>query len=184
MSILVHDEIIHEYNNYRIHINPFDERSVGPNSVDVRLDSKLKVYKLTSDEYLDTRSKNSTTIIEIPSTGLVLRPGVLYLGTTVDEIGSDHHVPMYEGRSSMARLGLQSHVSAGFGDIGFKSNWTLELVCTHPIKIYSNMRIGQVYFHRVNSKWNNPQNRYHGKYQDQSSGPIESRSYYDIELTQ
>jgi dCTP deaminase len=79
----------------------------------------------------------------------------------------------------MARLGIESHISAGFGDIGFVGNWTLEITVVHPIKIYPGMRIGQVYFHEVSQKHNLPQYRYKGKYKHQITGPQESLAYLD-----
>lgn len=182
MSILLHSEILNEYNNGNIVIKPFDKKQLGPNSYDVKLGNTLKVYigNVTDGEILlDTKKDNPTTIIHIPEEGYVLRPNILYLANTVEKIGSDHFVPMYEGRSSIGRLGICSHVSAGFGDIGFKSNWTLEILVTYPVKIYPEMRIGQVYFHSINKSHNEPQNRYNGKYKNQTH-PQQSKSYLDF----
>lgn len=178
MSILLYDEIWENYNQEKITIEPFNEAHLGPNSYDVRLDRTLKVYDFGSNNYLDPKQKNPTITLEIPEQGIILQPGILYLGNTMEIIGSDNYIPMYEGRSSMARLGIESHISAGFGDIGFISNWTLEITVVHPVKIYAGMRIGQVYFHQINEKFNVAENRYHGKYADQS-GPQESMSYLD-----
>lgn len=130
MSILLHQEIVEKskkkwYRKERIHIEPFKESHVGPNSYDVRLGNTLKIYDFEKIANLDTKRMNPTITLEIPAAGVILKPGVLYLGSTMEAIGSDDFVPMYEGRSSMARLGIQSHISAGFGDVGFKSHWTL-----------------------------------------------------------
>lgn len=201
MSILLHSEILENYNAGLITIEPFDEKQIGPNSYDVKISDTLKVYKFpqirsccensndsanntevkiyTQVEYLDPRQKNQTESIKLPKDGYVLKPGVLYLGSTMERIGSQHYLPMYEGRSSMARLGIQSHISAGFGDVGFESYWTLEIVVQHPVKIYPGMRVGQIYFHRINPDANNPENRYKGKYLVQKE-PQESKSYEDF----
>ncbi len=177
MSILLKRQIEENYTNGKIIIEPYNPDQLGPNSYDVRLGTTLKVY---DEEILDVKSKNNVTTIKIPEEGIILKPRTLYLGNTIEAIGSDYFVPMYEGRSSMARLGIQSHISAGFGDIGFKNNWTLEIVVIHPIKIYPGMKIGQIYFHVVNTKYNTPQNRYNGKYGDQKE-PQETRSFLDYE---
>ena len=177
MSILLKEEILKEYENKKIVISPYNEKNLGPNSYDVTLSNQLTVYELEDGE-LDSRKENKTITFEIPEEGIMLHPGILYLGSTIEKIGSDHHVPMYEGRSSIARLGIQSHISAGFGDIGFKSQWTLEIIVVHPVRIYQNERMGQIFFHHANPEANNPENRYSGKYVDQE-GPTASKSFLD-----
>ncbi len=177
MSILLKEEIKREYENGRIIIEPYSENKLGPNSYDVTLFNQLTIYDL-GDGQLDSRKENKTITFEIPKEGFVLQPGILYLGSTVEKIGSDHYIPMYEGRSSMARLGIQSHLSAGFGDIFFKFQWTLEIIVVHPVKIYPYMSIGQIYFNRINPEFNYPENRYAGKYVDQV-GPTASKSFMD-----
>ena len=182
MSILLKDEIVEKYQEGSISITPYNSNQLGPNSYDVRLSNTLKVYTDNNDlgeMILDVKKNNTTTSITIPEEGIVLRPGILYLASTVEAVGSDHFIPMYEGRSSMARLGIQSHISAGFGDIGFNSNWTLEIVVVHPILIYPEMKIGQIYFHVVNDKYNLKNNRYDGKYKCQIQ-PQQSKSYLDF----
>lgn len=178
MSILLKEEIINRYNASKVVIDPFRIENVGPNSYDVTLDKKLLIYDFSKIEYLDCKKNNPVKEIIIPEEGFILQPGNLYLGNTVESIGSDKFVPMYEGRSSMARLGIQSHLSAGFGDIGFCKQWTLEICVVHPVKIYSGIRIGQVYFHRINDIENHAKNRYSGKYLNQQ-GPQQSLSYKD-----
>ena len=107
----------------------------------------------------------------------MLLPGRVYFGRTLEYTESPYHIPMYEGRSSLGRLGVFSHVSAGFGDVGFKGTWTLELVVAQPVRIYKGMRIGQLY-------WHNPDGeilrRYDGKYQNQTNA-TPSRLFQDRE---
>ena len=177
MSILLKEEIKREYENGRIIIDPYSESQLGPNSYDVTLSDQLTIYDLT-DGPLDSRKENKTITFSIPNEGFILKPGILYLGSTVEKIGSDHYIANYETRSSIARLGIQTHLSAGFGDIGFASQWTLEIIVIHPAKVYPNMRIGQIYFNQVNPEFNYPENRYCGKYANQV-GPTASKSFLD-----
>jgi dCTP deaminase len=149
-----------------IHVDPYDPELVGPNSVDLRLGNKLLTYHLgavkhlqsqngllTVDkelyqlEPLDMRRDNPSIEIEIPQKhGLVLYPGVLYLGRTIECIGSNKFVPIVEGRSSVGRLGIHVHVTAGFCDLGFRGTITLEIHVIHPVRIYPNIPICQAYF--------------------------------------
>jgi dCTP deaminase len=184
MSILLREEIRQEYEAGRIVILPYEEHKLGPNSYDVSLSDELTVYVLGSKfsprtTKLDSRGNNKTRSFKIPECGFELQPGVLYLGAKIEKIGSDHYIPMYEGRSSMARLGIQSHISAGFGDVGFKTQWTLEILVVHPVIIYPGQSIGQIYFNRINESFNHPKYRYNGKYVNQT-GPTPSRSYLDL----
>lgn len=181
--MLTGDQIKKYYIDEYIHISPYTESNIGPNSYDVRLSNKLLVYQNT---VLDSKKENKTYEIIIPETGYTLQSNTLYLGSTIEEIGSDYFVPMYEGRSSLARLGIQSHISAGFGDIGFKSKWTLEITVVNPVKIYPGIRIGQVYFHQIstiNMDYFNiiKPKLYSGKYLQQTS-PQSSKLYQDREL--
>ncbi len=153
-------EIIRQVNEARIAITPFDEKLVGPNSCNLRLHNELLVY---TDPVLDMKQPLSTRRIFIPSEGLVLEPGVLYLGRTFEHTATNHFVPMLEGRSSIGRLGLFIHVTAGFGDIGFSGYWTLEIHCVHPVRIYPMVEICQIYYHKIEGEhrlYNS------GKYQD------------------
>ena len=172
--ILVGSEIVEEWKKGNIHILPFNEDNVGPNSYDVTLGDTLKCYIGT---VLDSKIDNQVEEIKIPERGYCLDPNILYLGHTNEEAGSDYFLPMYEGRSSMARLGIQSHLSAGFGDLGFKQQWTLEIKVAMPVIVYPNMRIGQVYFNRVNYKASD--RLYQGKYAEQS-GVQASQSWKDF----
>lgn len=156
-------------------IEPFDERNLGPNSYDVRLGSQLMVYR---EAVLDARRKNRVEVIEIPEEGLVLKPGVLYLGRTMEYTRNPGYIPVYEGRSSLGRLGISSHITAGFGDIGFAGNWTLEITAVQPVRIYAGMRIGQLCWHKPVGI---VAARYQGKYQKQE-GIQPSRLYEDWEV--
>lgn len=129
-----------------IFIEPFHKAQVNPNSYNLRLHNELMVY---NDEMLDMKKLPSTQSIIIPEEGYLLEPGRLYLGRTVEHTRSEGVVPMLEGRSSIGRLGLYIHVTAGFGDIGFSGFWTLEMHCIHPIRIYPGVEICQIFYHEI-----------------------------------
>ena len=131
-------------------IEPFDERALGPNSYNLRLADELLVYEGAE---LDMKTPNATRGIEIPPNGLLLQPGRLYLGRTIEYTETRNLVPMLEGRSSVGRLGLFVHVTAGFGDVGFKGYWTLEIHCIHPIRIYAGVEMCQVYYHTIEGEY-------------------------------
>ena len=127
-------------------IEPFEERYLNPNSYNLRLHNEFLVYR---EGCLDMKKENATRTIAIPEDGLVLEPSKLYLGRTAEYTETHSHVPMLEGRSSIGRLGLYIHVTAGFGDVGFKGYWTLEIHCIQPIRIYAGIDICQIYYHSI-----------------------------------
>lgn len=143
-----------------IFIAPFDRRQLNPNSYNLRLHDRLLTYK---DRYLDMKKDNPTEEIVVPKDGFWLEPNKLYLGRTHEFTRTDNLVPMLEGRSSIGRLGISIHVTAGFGDVGFKGYWTLELWCVQPVKIYPFVPICQIYYHTIEGDYT-PYNS--GKYQN------------------
>lgn len=133
----------------KIHIDPYDPKLVGPNSVDLRLHPEGKVYVpgfYDKELILSSSGENPTENFRIGECGFTLQPGVLYLMRTIESIGSDEYVPMVEGRSSCGRLGLQVHMTAGFCDTGFKGTITLEMTVVHPLVIHAGVAIAQVFF--------------------------------------
>lgn len=129
-----------------IFIEPYNPKQLNPNSYNLRISNELLVY---NESVLDMKQQHTSTQLTIPEEGLLLEPNKLYLGRTVEYTETHRLVPMLEGRSSVGRLGLFIHVTAGFGDVGFKGYWTLEIFCVHPIRIYPNVEICQVYYHDV-----------------------------------
>lgn len=127
-------------------INPFEERLLNPNSYNLRLHDELLVYE---EIVLDMQRPNRYRRHVIPPEGLVLQPGQLYLGRTIEYTETHNFVPMLEGRSSVGRLGLFVHVTAGFGDVGFCGYWTLEMFAIHPIRIYAGVPICQIFYHQL-----------------------------------
>jgi len=135
-----------EIEKQNIWIDDFDEKRLNPNSYNLRLHNKLLIY---NEDVLDMKKNNSFNEVEIPESGLLLDPKKLYLGRTVEKTETKNHVPMLEGRSSIGRLGMTIHVTAGFGDVGFNGYWTLEISCIQPIVIYPYIEICQIYYHTI-----------------------------------
>jgi dCTP deaminase len=156
-------------------IDPFNLAQLGPNSYNLRLHNELLVYK---DPILDMKKQHEVAVITIPEEGLVLEPGILYLGRTMEYTATEHYVPMLEGRSSIGRLGLFIHITAGFGDVGFKGYWTLEISCIHPIRIYPHVEICQIFYHTIEGDYELYTSN---KYQN-NRGIQPSMLYKDFEL--
>ncbi|MGO8691618.1 MAG: dCTP deaminase [Thermoguttaceae bacterium] len=127
-------------------IDPFDEARLNPNSYNLTLHNELMVYE---EVVLDMRRANRVRRIPLPPEGLVLHPNLLYLGRTTERTETRNLVPMIEGRSSIGRLGLFVHVTAGFGDVGFCGYWTLEMFAVQPVRIYAGVAICQIFYHDI-----------------------------------
>ena len=174
--ILSGKEILKQVKARNISIDPFDEKFINPNSYNLRLYNELLVYK---DDVLDMKKPLNTETLIIPEDGLILQPGKLYLGRTYEKTHTNKYVPMLEGRSSIGRLGLYIHVTAGFGDIGFSGFWTLEIQCVQPVKIYPMVEICQIYYHTLEGEFEGYNS---GKYQN-NTGIQPSLIYKDFEKT-
>jgi dCTP deaminase len=169
--ILTGPQIIASTENKRIVISPFEPDQVNPNSYNVRLGSTLLTY---DTDVIDAYKPNPTRTMTIRSDGFVLQPGELYLGHTIEEVGSDFYVPLLFGRSSVGRLGLFVEITAPIGDIGYHGQWTLMLAPVRPLRVYPGMKIGQIMFFESFGDIE----LYSGKYQ-RGSGPQESRYWRD-----
>ena len=157
-----------------IFIEPFDKSRINPNSYNLTLSNELLVYE---EHELDMKRPNAAKKLVIPEEGLLLQPNVLYLGRTNEYTKTERFVPMLEGRSSIGRLGLYIHVTAGFGDIGFSGYWTLEIHCIQPVRIYPDVEICQIYYHDILGEYELYTS---GKYQN-NSGIQPSLLYKDFE---
>ncbi len=127
-------------------IDPFQESRLNPNSYNLTLHDELLIYE---EVVLDMRRPNRVRRLTIPADGLVLQPHQLYLGRTIERTETRNYVPMIEGRSSIGRLGLFVHVTAGFGDVGFCGYWTLEMFAVQPVRIYAGVSICQIFYHDI-----------------------------------
>jgi dCTP deaminase len=141
-------------------IDPFEESQLNPNSYNLRLHNELLVY---TEAVLDMRKPNAYETIKIPAEGYVLPPGRLHLGRTLERTETRGFVPMLEGRSSVGRLGLFVHITAGFGDVGFSGYWTLEMFAVQPIRIYPGVEICQIFYHTLQGDYRSYQS---SKYQN------------------
>jgi dCTP deaminase len=141
-----------------IKIDPFHPTALNPNSYNLTLHDELIVYE---EVVLDMAKANRVRRLTIPREGLVLSPNQLYLGRTVERTETQNLVPQIEGRSSVGRLGLFVHVTAGFGDVGFCGYWTLEMFAVQPIRIYPGVPICQIFYHEIAGEFD----AYDSKYQ-------------------
>lgn len=143
--ILSGDEIRRQLGG-NIVIEPFDENRLNPNSYNLSLHHELLTYE---EVFLDMRRPNRVRRHVIPPEGMVLNPNQLYLARTAEWTETRNLVPMIEGRSSIGRLGLFVHVTAGFGDVGFCGHWTLEMFAVQHVRIYPGVPICQIFYHEV-----------------------------------
>ncbi|MGH1336588.1 MAG: dCTP deaminase [Aureispira sp.] len=170
--ILSDQEILKAIERQEIIIEPFDENCLGTNSYDVHLGSYLATYK---ERVLDAKKHNPIEVFDIPDEGFVLQAGILYLGVTLEYTETHATVPFLEGKSSVGRLGIDIHATAGKGDVGFCNTWTLEISCTHPVRIYKGMPIGQLIYFKVDGEINTYYNKKaNAKYNKRTIHPVES----------
>jgi dCTP deaminase len=170
--ILTDQKILEEIAKGSIVIEPFDKSCLGTNSYDVHLGKYLAVY---SDRVLDAKKHNKVTHMEIGPEGYVLQPGVLYLGVTEEYTETHSTVPFLEGKSSIGRLGIDIHATAGKGDVGFCNTWTLEISCVQPVRVYAGMPIGQLIYFKVEGDIVNYYNKKKdAKYIQRTIKPVES----------
>lgn len=153
-------------------IEPYDPSCLGTNSYDVHLGKYLGTYK---NRVLDAKKHNEIEVFEIPEEGFVLEQNTLYLGVTEEYTETHATVPFLEGKSSVGRLGIDIHATAGKGDVGFCNTWTLEISCTQPVRIYRGMPIGQLIYFQVEGDIENYYNKKkNAKYIERTIKPVES----------
>ena len=170
--MLTAHEILRQMKKNNLSIEPFDIKCLNPNSYNVHLSNKLKVYN--NNAVLDLKTQNNCyKEITIPPEGFILLPNTLYIGATKEVISSDKFISAIDGRSSIGRLGMQVHLTAGFGDIGFSGKYTLEITVVVPLIVYPNFEVAQVYFEKPDGEVDF---LYHGRYQNQE-GPTTSKSF-------
>ena len=164
--ILSDSQILKEIEQGNIIIEPFQRELLNPSSYDVTLNNKFKVY--TSSQ-LDCKKPNETNEFQITEEGYTLYPGMFYLYSTNEIIGSKKYSSEIKNKSSLARLGLMIHYVASWIDVGFVGNITLEMSVQVPLKIYPNMKIGQLIFHEIRGTVLEPYNiKPESKYMNQT----------------
>lgn len=158
-----------------IKVEPFRRECLGSNSYDVHLGKTLAVY---TEKNLDARKHNEIRYFEIPSEGYLLDPGVFYLGVTEEYTETHKHVPFLEGKSSVGRLGIDIHATAGKGDVGFCNYWTLEISVKQPVRVYAGMPIGQLIYFEIQGELLVPYSqKSNAKYNDKRPLPVESMMF-------
>lgn len=174
----------------RIKLEPYDEAMVQPASVDIRLDRFFRTFENHRYQFIDPRQnqEDMTRMVEVSSDeAFVLHPGEFVLGSTFEVVTlPDDIAARVEGKSSLGRLGLLTHATAGFVDPGFSGHITLELsnVSNLPVTLWPGMKIGQLCFIKMSSASEHPYGSsvYGSRYQNQR-GPTPSRSYQNFHIT-
>ncbi len=173
--ILTDAEILAAMDKGEIVVDPFDRNCLGTNSYDVHLSRHLATY---SERVLDAKKHNPIEHFEIPETGFVLEPQINYLGSTIEYTETHATVPFLEGKSSVGRLGIDIHATAGKGDVGFCNYWTLEISVKQPVRVYEGMPIGQlIYFLVEGEVLTSYDKKGSAKYNGKSPLPVESMMF-------
>jgi len=173
--ILTDSAILQAIADGSIVISPFQPECLGSNSYDVHLSAALATY---TDVILDAKAHNPIEHFMIPEEGVVLRPGTLYLGVTQEYTETHTHIPFLEGKSSVGRLGIDIHATAGKGDIGFCNAWTLEISVCMPVRVYAGMPIGQLIYFEASGNCSTPYNaKSEAKYNERNERPVESMMF-------
>lgn len=191
LGVLLSDhDILAELDSGRITVDPFTDGMIQPSSIDVRLDKYFRVFDNHKYPHIDPAMDQSDLTRPIETDGddiFILHPGEFVLGSTYETVALPNDVAArLEGKSSLGRLGLMTHSTAGFIDPGFSGHVTLELanVATLPMKLYPGMKIGQMCFFRLSTPADYPygSEKYGSRYQGQR-GPTASRGHANFHRT-
>lgn len=202
--ILTGPQIIEEVGKGNIEIDPFVRDNINPASIDLSLGDEVAVYRMWTyrpeayplgskprdedackgqlyphnERYIDVRKHKDFEVdtFKIGDRGIILKPGILYLMHTLERVRSYYSVPVLDGKSSLGRLGVVVHLTAGYGDPDFNGQYTLEVSVMHPVKVYPGMRFCQMRFHQIlGEKLSYEESgHYIGEY---AVGPVASRVY-------
>lgn len=171
-----------------INIDPFDPARLNPASYDLELGELVSIYTPeestvpfpamqapTCRRILDSARRQNVTVMRMTGDGFIVEPGNLYLMHTRERIHTRGYVPIIDGKSSIGRLGLLVHVTAGYGDPGFNGQYTLEVVAlAHPVIVYPGMRFAQMRFHAMQGRLDPYRGNYTG---EDAMGPVRSASW-------
>jgi len=173
MAILSDSRILREMTRGNIIIEPFYRECLGSNSYDIHLGRFIGMYR--PDEILDPKKENFMSIFEIPEDGFTFEPGRFYLASTLEYTATEKFVPYLDGKSSIGRLSISIHESAGNGDVGFKGHWTLQMGVDQKCRVYYGMPIGQIRYETTKGRILNPYHKkQNSKYSNHDSKPIQS----------
>jgi dCTP deaminase len=206
-GILSGPEILKRIREGAIEVDPFVEANLNPNSLDLTLGTRLAVYDRVVDArisppgtipgalirprqgfdtfggrpregaYLDMAQENGVVHFDIDDRGFLLLPGIMYLAHTAERVLSKRDVPVLDGKSSVGRLGIKIHLTAGYGDVGFDGQYTLEVEVTHPVRVYAGCRFCQIRFHTVCGDLVSYQDRKSNYVGELARGPVPSRAW-------
>ena len=170
--ILSDRSILEAIANHNIVIELYSRDCLGTNSYDVHLSKYLACYL---DKVIDAKKHNQVEHFEIQEEGIVLNPGKTYLGSTEEYTETRQFVPFLEGKSSVGRLGIDIHATAGKGDVGFCNHWTLEISVSQPVRVYAGMPIGQLIYFTVDGQVEvDYATKASAKYNQRTPKPVES----------
>ncbi len=170
--ILTDKKILESIELGSIKIEPYQRECLGSNSYDVHLGKTLGIYV---DSVLDSKKHNRIETFEMSPDGHVLTPDNFYLGVTMEYTETHKHVPFLEGKSSVGRLGIDIHATAGKGDVGFCNYWTLEISVKKPVRVYPGMPIGQLIYFEISGELLVPYGeKLNAKYNEVKPLPVES----------
>lgn len=188
--ILTDGEILKQMKKGKIVIEPFNRKCLGSNSYDVHLSPHLAQYVKRYEGRgrqrrlvpLDVKRPSEIKEFDIPKKGIVLQPGEFYLGSTMEYTETHGYVPWFDGKSSIGRLGIFVHVTAGRGDAGFLNHWTLEIAVLMPIRVYAGMPIGQLTYMQTKGKFLETYDmKKSAKYNGRNPRPMASRMWKNFE---
>jgi dCTP deaminase len=178
LMILSDTRILEEIERGHIVIKPFRPDCLGSNSYDVHLGPYLATYRTAA---LDARAPNPLDEFRIPPSGHLLIPGQLYLGVTEEYNETHGFVPFLEGKSSVGRLGIDIHSTAGKGDEGFCNYWTLEMSVKLPVRVYARMPVGQLIYFEISGRVHQGYDKKRSaKYRTVSAHPTPSRMFLNF----
>lgn len=187
-------EVQRQIDRGNITIDPYKPQNLNPVSVDLTLGDEIAVYSkvvrvvgnsvnrglsLHADPngLIDSAKDNPTTRFRMTSEGFVLKPGIGYLAHTHERVGTDIFVPVLDGKSSIGRLFVKVHETAGFGDPSFNGQYTLEMTVVHPTVVYPGMRIAQIRFQTIQGEITPYTGNYTGS---AAEGPVSSKAWRQI----
>ncbi len=200
-GILSGPEILKCIGTGTIEVDPFVEANINPNSLDLTLGTRLAVYdrvveaRLSSGDqlpgaefrtrgsarwrgpHLDMSREEGVVHFDIDERGFLLLPGIMYLMHTAERVRARQHVPVLDGKSSIGRLGIKVHLTAGYGDIDFDGQYTLEVEVTHPVLVFAGVRFCQIRFHTVCGEHASYQSHKSNYVGEAAMGPVPSRAW-------
>ena len=202
-GILSGPEILRNIKEGLIEVDPFVEENINPNSLDLTLGTRLAVYdrvvkavltgpdgipgsqfrsrhqcgRVRDGMFLNMSREEGVVHFDIDKRGFLLLPGIMYLMHTAERVRARKHVPVLDGKSSIGRLGIKVHLTAGYGDIDFDGQYTLEVEVTHPVLVFAGARFCQIRFHTVCGELSSYQSHRSNYVGERAMGPVPSRAW-------